>query len=184
MDDAQLVYSEPDRLDARLGEAKALGFDRVRISVYWRLLAPDPDKKQKPSSSYPASDPRFYGDVEWDRYDRIAALAAKHGIGVLFTLTGPAPLWATGTPEGGRRDVEDTWEPSAREFGDSRRRSARAIPAAGRTSVSSRGSIKRVTVGNRRGFLYTKVRARRSGSYPIAWAGDARSRSVAVSVRR
>jgi hypothetical protein len=118
MDDAQIVYAPADRVDQRLAEAKALGFDRIRVSVYWNVLAPDAGKKQKPASAYPASDPRFYGPGKWDRYDRIAALAAKHGLGVIFTLTGPSPLWATGTPEQGRSDIEDTWDPSAAEFKD------------------------------------------------------------------
>lgn len=119
MDDAQIVYADKtDVLDARLGEIKALGFDRIRVSVYWRLLAPNPDKQEKPSSSYPSSDPRFYGPGKWDRYDRIVALAAKHGLGVLFTLTGPSPLWVTGKPEDGRDDVEDSWQPDPKEFRD------------------------------------------------------------------
>ena len=53
---------------------------------------------------------------EWDRYDQVVNLAAKNGLGVLFSVTGPAPLWATGTPEGGRTDVEDTWNPDAGAF--------------------------------------------------------------------
>jgi hypothetical protein len=119
MDDAQIVYAQhTEQVDQRLAEAKALGFDRIRVSVYWRLLAPSPDKKERPSSAFPASDPRFYGAGKWDRYDRIAALAAKHGLGVLFTLTGPSPLWVTGKPEGGRDDVEDTWDPKAADFKD------------------------------------------------------------------
>jgi hypothetical protein len=116
MDDSEIVYVTAEKLDQRLAEAKALGFDRIRVSVYWNVLAPDPAKQEKPASSYPASDPRFYGQGKWDRYDRIAALAAKHGLGVLFTLTGPSPLWATGTPDEGRTDLEDTWDPSAAEF--------------------------------------------------------------------
>jgi hypothetical protein len=119
MDDSRIVYAgSADELDKTLAEVKALGFDRVRVSVYWRLLAPDGDKQQKPASSYPASDPRFYGPGKWDRYDRIASLAAKHGLGVLFTLTGPSPSWATGTPAQHRTDVEDSWDPSAAEFKD------------------------------------------------------------------
>ena len=118
MDDSQFVYAQPDQLDQRMAEAKALGFDRIRVSVYWHLIALDPGQKQKPSSPYPESDPRFYGQARWDRYDRILALAAKHGLGVLFTLTGPAPLWATGTPQDGRTDVEDIWDPSAADFKD------------------------------------------------------------------
>jgi hypothetical protein len=118
MDDSLFVYAQPDKLDARFAEAKALGFDRIRVSVYWRLLAPQPNQKQRPQSQYPMSDPRFYTQSGWDRYDRIVALASKHGLGVLFTLTGPAPLWVTGTPEGGRSDVEDTWNPDAAAFKD------------------------------------------------------------------
>ncbi|MFL5896139.1 MAG: hypothetical protein ACJ76Z_13645, partial [Thermoleophilaceae bacterium] len=118
MDDAQIVYAQADAVDQRLAEIKALGVDRIRVSVYWRLLAPAPDQKQKPDPGYPESDPRFYGPGKWDRYDRIAALAAKHGLGVLFTVTGPAPVWATGTPQGGRSDVEDTWEPNPGDYKD------------------------------------------------------------------
>ena len=117
MDDAEIVYAKPEHLDARLGEAKALGFDRIRISVYWRLLAPQPDKKERPAAGGPPpSDPRFYGQAKWDRYDRIVALAAKHGLGLIFSLTSPAPLWATGNPEGGRSDVEHTYDPNPDDF--------------------------------------------------------------------
>ena len=118
MDDAQFVYADAHNVDQRMAEAKALGADRIRVSVYWRLLAPNPGQKQKPSSRYPTSDPRFYTQAGWDRYDRIVQLAAKHGLGLLFSLTGPAPLWVTGTPEGGRSDVEDTWDPNASLFKD------------------------------------------------------------------
>jgi hypothetical protein len=117
MDDAQFVYApNAQHVDQRMAEAKALGFTRVRVSVYWRLLAPSPDSEQKPAGD--ATDPRWYGQDKWDRYDRIVKLVAAHGLGVLFTLTGPSPLWATGTPEQGRSDVADTWEPSAKDFGE------------------------------------------------------------------
>ena len=115
MDDAQFVYADAAHVDQRMAEAKALGFDRIRVSVYWRLLAPEPDKEQKPAGD--SSDPNWYGQGKWDRYDRIAQLAAAHGLGVLYSVTGPAPLWATGTPEQGRGDVADTWDPDAGEFG-------------------------------------------------------------------
>ena len=118
MDDSLFVFGKPDVVDQRMAEAKAMGFDRIRVSVYWHVLAPGSNSKQKPSSQYPQSDPRFYPQDRWDRYDKIVTLAAKHGLGVLFTLTGPAPLWATGTPEGGRSDVEDTWDPNTGDFKD------------------------------------------------------------------
>ncbi|HVI17572.1 MAG TPA: hypothetical protein VM712_04300, partial [Gaiellales bacterium] len=114
MDDSQFVYGDAQNVDQRMAEAKALGFDRVRVSVQWRLLAPSPNSKQKPGGD--SSDPKWYGQGKWDRYDRIATLAAKHGLGVLFSITGPSPLWATGTPEQGRSDVEDTWTPNPDYF--------------------------------------------------------------------
>lgn len=117
MDDAQFVYGDAQQVDARMAEAKALGVDRIRVSVLWRLVAPNPNSEDKPQTGSPR-DPRWYGQGKWDRYDRIAQLAAKHGLGVLFSVTGPAPLWATGKPEQGRDDVADTWNPSAAEFGD------------------------------------------------------------------
>ena len=114
MDDAQFVYSDAQQVDQRMAEARALGFDRIRVSVYWRLVAPSPDSRQKPAGD--SSDPNWYGKGKWDRYDRVVQLAAAHGLGVLFSLTGPSPLWATGTPDQGRSDVADTWDPSAKEF--------------------------------------------------------------------
>ena len=116
MDDAQFVYGDAKQVDQRMTEAKALGFNRVRVSVYWRLLAPNVESEQKPAGD--ASDPRWYGQGKWDRYDRIAQMAAAHGLGVLFSVTGPSPLWVTGTPDQGRSDVADTWDPSAKDFGE------------------------------------------------------------------
>jgi len=116
MDDSEFVYQDAQHVDARMAEAKALGFDRVRVSVYWRLLAPNPDSKTKPAGD--ATDPAWYGQGKWDRYDNIVKSAARHGLGVLFTLTGPSPLWVTGTPKQGRSDVADTWNPNAAAFRD------------------------------------------------------------------
>ncbi|MEA2497232.1 MAG: hypothetical protein QOJ29_5143, partial [Thermoleophilaceae bacterium] len=102
-------------VDEHMAEAKALGVDRIRVSVQWRLLAPNTGSEQKPSGD--SSDPAWYGQGKWDRYDRITQLAAKHGLGVLFSITGPSPLWVTGTPDQNRTDVADTWAPDAGEYG-------------------------------------------------------------------
>ena len=40
MDDPKIVYSAPEKLEATLAEMKRLGTDRVRVSVFWHLLAP------------------------------------------------------------------------------------------------------------------------------------------------
>ena len=42
MDDPKVVYSAPEKLEATLAEMKQLGADRIRVSVFWHLLAPAP----------------------------------------------------------------------------------------------------------------------------------------------
>ncbi|MEX2195820.1 MAG: hypothetical protein WD844_11090 [Thermoleophilaceae bacterium] len=112
MDDAHIVYVTPEQLDANFAELKAIGVDRVRVSVYWRLIAPASEQKQRPN--FDAGNPAAYPPEHWDRYDAIVAAAQKHRLGLLFSITGPAPLWATGTPD--RSDIEATYDPNADEF--------------------------------------------------------------------
>lgn len=112
MDDAHVVYVTPERLDRVFAEFKRLGVDRVRVSVYWHLIAPAPNQRTRPS--FDAADPSAYPASHWDRYDAIVRAAAKHRLGLLFTLTGPAPLWATKVPE--REDIAQTYDPSPGEF--------------------------------------------------------------------
>jgi hypothetical protein len=117
MDDPELVYSSPDRLESRLSELRAMGVDRIRVSVYWDLIAPSPDAKSRPDFGSAGPDsPAGYPSRKWDRYDLIVVLAKKHGVGVQFSVTAPAPLWATGSPQ--RKDIEETYDPDPREFRD------------------------------------------------------------------
>ena len=116
MDDSEFVYQDAQHVDQRMAEAKALGFDRIRVSVLWSLVAPNAGSETRPAGD--ATNPAWYGKAKWDRYDRIVQLANAHGLGVLFSVTGPAPLWATGTPEQGRQDVADIWNPDPTAFGD------------------------------------------------------------------
>jgi hypothetical protein len=118
MDDAKIVYAASDEeLDGTLATIRALGADRIRVSVYWRLVAPGPDSRDRPAfGGGGASDPAAYPPDRWDRYDRIVRLAARHGLSVLFTVTGPAPLWATGGPP--PSDNAEVFLPSAPGFRD------------------------------------------------------------------
>lgn len=117
MDDAEIVYASPERLDATFAELKAIGVDRVRVSVFWHLVAPASDQKERPSfGSAGSASPAGYPAANWDRYDEIVRAAGRHGLGLLFSITGPAPLWATGSPE--RKDIEPTYEPKPDEFRD------------------------------------------------------------------
>jgi len=111
-DDNRLVYDTPENVAKTLDQLRSLGVDRVRISVFWKVVAPDAKSREKPQ--FDATDPAAYPHGAWDRYDAIVRLAKDRGLGVNFNLTDPAPLWATGTPE--REDIAETFEPNAREF--------------------------------------------------------------------
>jgi hypothetical protein len=107
-DDNLLVYGTPDKVAETLDELERLGVDRVRISVFWAVVAP----KERPADP---SDPAQYPGGSWDRYDTVLRLANERGIGVNFNITTPAPSWATGNPE--RADIKETYEPDAAEWG-------------------------------------------------------------------
>lgn len=107
-DDDLLVYGTPDKVAATLDELKRLGVDRVRISVFWAVVA----HGARPADP---ADHEQYSPGAWDRYDTVLRLAHERGIGVNFNVTTPAPPWATGTPE--REDLKDTHEPNPAELG-------------------------------------------------------------------
>jgi hypothetical protein len=113
-DDSLLIYNTPVGVSQTLDTLHALGVNRVRVSVFWALVAPEPKSKTRPN--FDATDPNGYPAASWERYDRLVTLAAAKGIGVNFNLTDPAPLWATGSPP--RADIEPTFEPRAKDFGD------------------------------------------------------------------
>jgi hypothetical protein len=116
MDDPKIVFSSPENLEPTMVEMKNLGADRLRVSVFWRLIAPGPDSKQRPFAPGSGSNPSTYSAEKWDRYDRIVTTAQKVGLELLFNITSPAPNWATGEPP--RSDIEDTWRPSPADFED------------------------------------------------------------------
>ncbi|HEY1359783.1 MAG TPA: hypothetical protein VGF21_15885 [Thermoleophilaceae bacterium] len=114
-DDNQIVYQDdPQRLDQALARIKSLGIDTVRVSLYWHLVAPDPTHRRRPDfGDKGPADPASYPQDRWRRYDRIVKLAGQNGLNVYFSITGPAPLWAT---RGSRvRDINNT-RPNARDF--------------------------------------------------------------------
>src|SRR5687767_5793747 len=71
MDDPKIVYSAPENLERTLTEIKRLGVDRIRVSVFWHLLAPDPNGETPPFAAGAGADPRNYSADKWDRYDLI-----------------------------------------------------------------------------------------------------------------
>jgi hypothetical protein len=112
-DDNLLVFNSPQGTAHTMDVLKALGVDRIRVSVFWRVVAPDAGNPKKPN--FDASDPAAYPPGAWDRYDRIVEMAAQRGLQVNFNPTSPAPNWATGTSPD-RPDIDQTYDPNATEF--------------------------------------------------------------------
>jgi hypothetical protein len=111
-DDSLLVYGTPAGVARTLDTLRSLGVDRIRVSVFWAIVAPDSASKSRPS--FDAADPAAYPPGAWDRYDRLVRLAGERGIAVNFDVTSPAPYWATGRPP--RDDLEKNFEPSPAEL--------------------------------------------------------------------
>ena len=112
-DDPFLAYAGAQQQRDALDKIKALGVDRIRVTVLWRFLAPDPAASKRPA--FDATDPGQYPITRWEHYDNLLREAARRGIGVNLNVTGPSPTWAN--KKAPRRDVQDTYEPSPKEFG-------------------------------------------------------------------
>jgi GH35 family endo-1,4-beta-xylanase len=70
-----------------LEHAAQLGTKRIRVNILWsRVLTTDAAHK-----TAPAHGPHY----DFAAFDALQADAAKHGIKLQLTLTGPAPAWAT-----------------------------------------------------------------------------------------
>jgi hypothetical protein len=124
-DDNHLIYAPPDEVAQTMDRMKALGADRLRITVLWSAIAPDIGSKQRPAG-FDAADPGAYPSGVWDHYDTVVRLAAERGLAINFNLTVPGPLWATGASS--RADIENRYAPSASEFGDFVRAVGRRFP--------------------------------------------------------
>jgi hypothetical protein len=97
---------------------RALGVQRVRVNLTWNTVAPAPGSTKRPKG-FNASDPAAYPAAGWAPYDAIVRAGATAGVGIDFTIEGPAPLWATGSgaPRGTTGFFRAAWKPSAKEFG-------------------------------------------------------------------
>ncbi|MDP2712851.1 MAG: cellulase family glycosylhydrolase [Solirubrobacteraceae bacterium] len=112
-DDPLLVYGTPDKVNQTLDTLKSFGVDRIRVSVFWRIVAPANDQAQKPS--FDATDPAQYPPDAWDRYDHLIQAAQSRGILINLNITSPVPRWAS--TESPRADIQETFNPNPEEFG-------------------------------------------------------------------
>jgi hypothetical protein len=108
----QQMHQDPA---ATLKLMQRLGVDYVKEYLPWNDIAPDPFSLRHPR--FDAADPAAYPAGGWAAYDTIARDAAARGVGLILTVGGPVPLWATGPdPPRGKPDPE--WKPSGRAFGN------------------------------------------------------------------
>lgn len=114
-DDGHLLYASNATVESTLGILKRLGVDRLRLTIEWRAIAPDPLAATRPAG-FDAANPADYSPAAWAPYDRVVELARLRGLGVDFDLTAPGPLWAMGRPAPNAK-AADHFEPSARDFG-------------------------------------------------------------------
>ena len=134
MDDDQLVY-RTDSVRARaLVAMKSLGVDVVRVTVLWKTvgegasltnkeigrLKGDAAKRRARAqrARFKPRDPRTYPTRNWDRYDNLVKDAAKYGLNVYFTITGPGPSYAHKKAPAGQRKNAGTYKPYPTRFRD------------------------------------------------------------------
>ena len=113
-DDPLLVYGTAEQQIATLDTLQGFGVDRIRVSVFWRVLAPANDQVDKPNVD--TTDPGAYQTLVWDQYDRLIREAQARGILVNLNFTSPVPRWAS--TESPRADVQETFNPNPEEFGN------------------------------------------------------------------
>jgi len=107
-DDRLLMTDDAGQRDRTLDELKALGVDTVRVNAIWARIAPERESQSKPN--FDATDPGAYPAANWAQLDALVQGATARGLGVLMTITGPVPAWAS--PCGDRR----TCDPNTGEF--------------------------------------------------------------------
>jgi hypothetical protein len=112
-DDPMLVYGTVEQMNSTLDTLQSFGVDRIRVSVFWRNVAPANDQVQKPS--FDPTDPAQYPPEHWAPYDRLIQGALSRGIFVNLNITSPVPRWAA--TESPRPDLQKTFGPSPDEFG-------------------------------------------------------------------
>lgn len=110
MDDQLILTHKQARVDGAMTVFTRLGVDRVRVSAYWRDIAPSPRSTRKPGR-FDALDhtSRRY---DWDTLDRVVDSANAHGLKLLVSITTPAPVWASESP----RRKNPVWKPKPVEF--------------------------------------------------------------------
>jgi hypothetical protein len=140
-DDDHLIYASTATVTRTLDTLAGLGVERIRATVLWRDIAPDPTAA-KPPRGFDGSDPADYPASHWAPYDRLVELAAAHGIGVDFNVGAPGPRWAMGRGAPNAKFATH-WYPSAAQFG--RFVTALGLRYNGHSATADGGRLPRVS---------------------------------------
>lgn len=114
-DDDYLLYAPTPAVTRTLDTLRSLGVDRLRLTVLWAAISPDPLARTRPPH-FAAMDPAAYPAAAWARYDRIVTLARARGIDVVFNVTAPGPVWAMASPAPNLK-AANHYRPAPKEFG-------------------------------------------------------------------
>jgi hypothetical protein len=106
------MFSDDSRLLADPGptlqQIRDLGAGVVRVTIHWDLVAP----VQRPAN-FDGTNPASYPGLS--AFDQVVEDAQNDGIEVDFSLSGPAPPWATGRGQPAPGGFGG-WKPSAADF--------------------------------------------------------------------
>ncbi|HLI59582.1 MAG TPA: hypothetical protein VKV21_07925 [Solirubrobacteraceae bacterium] len=114
----QTIYTPSDEIltdpVGTIREARALGFDRVKVNLAWNSVAPRPTSTRAPR--FDAADPGAYPASGWAIYDEIIRLCEQYHLGVDLTLAPYVPRWAEGPGEPTPATSPATWNPNPAMF--------------------------------------------------------------------
>ncbi len=102
-----LSQSYYDR-ERALQQARDMGVSRIRVNLGWANTVSGADQKQAPAKP----------SYNWAQYDSLIDAAARYGIRIQLTLTGPAPAFGAANRKVGN------YGPKAAAFGDFARAAA------------------------------------------------------------
>jgi hypothetical protein len=105
------IFTDPVRV---IKEARALGFDRVKVNLAWSSVAPKPLSTREPH--FDATNPGAYSAGAWGIYDEIIRLCKQYHLGVDLTLAPYVPRWAEGPGEPTPATSPATWNPNPAMF--------------------------------------------------------------------
>lgn len=116
-DDRVLYTMGPEAQALALDQMVELGVDTLHTLVTWRGFVHDRNAS-KPPKGFRADNPAAYPLDKWNPLDDVVRGATARGLGVLITVTGPAPRWAGSCPSSERKRFNPgTCRPSAARFG-------------------------------------------------------------------